>query len=141
MVVKLTREKTFDAAHMLSNYEGQCANLHGHTYKAQVTIEGYTDEKTGMLIDFNELNRVIGNTISTLDHATIISDVEHRDRREQGLLEFVASNQMKHKVLQNKCTAENIADFIKAEIAFALSDRGVRVSVKLWETPNSFVEV
>lgn len=38
--MKVTKEITFDSAHMLSNYEGKCSNLHGHTYKLQVTLKG-----------------------------------------------------------------------------------------------------
>ena len=38
--MKVTKEVTFDSAHMLSNYSGKCQNLHGHTYKLQVTVEG-----------------------------------------------------------------------------------------------------
>lgn len=37
--MKVTKEITFDVAHILSYYEGKCANLHGHTYKLQVTLE------------------------------------------------------------------------------------------------------
>ena len=37
--MKVTKEITFDVAHMLSYYEGRCANLHGHTYKLQVTLK------------------------------------------------------------------------------------------------------
>ena len=38
--MKITKEITFDSAHMLSNYNGKCNNLHGHTYKLQIEVEG-----------------------------------------------------------------------------------------------------
>jgi hypothetical protein len=39
----LTHEFTFDSAHKLINYSGKCANLHGHTYKLQVSGTTYFD--------------------------------------------------------------------------------------------------
>jgi 6-pyruvoyltetrahydropterin/6-carboxytetrahydropterin synthase len=29
----------FDAAHYLKDYEGDCANLHGHTWRVEVYID------------------------------------------------------------------------------------------------------
>ena len=55
--MKVTREMTFDSAHMLSNYVGRCHNLHGHTYKLQVTLEG--EVETGMVVDFQTLGQYI----------------------------------------------------------------------------------
>ena len=53
--MKVTKEITFDVAHMLSYYEGKCANLHGHTYKLQVTLEGNVGDVSHMVLDFNIL--------------------------------------------------------------------------------------
>ena len=48
--MKIGKTFTFNAAHRLPEHE-QCKNLHGHTYKLEVEIEGETDN-TGMIIDF-----------------------------------------------------------------------------------------
>ena len=34
----LTCEMLFDAAHRLSNYEGKCKRIHGHTYRVIIEI-------------------------------------------------------------------------------------------------------
>lgn len=65
----LTKEFTFSAAHCLPNYKGNCENLHGHTYKLQVTVKGKINRKTGMIIDFHELNDIVKKIIlDKLDH-------------------------------------------------------------------------
>ena len=82
--MKVTKEVTFDSAHMLSNYQGRCANLHGHTYKLQVTVEGPIapeGNEEGMVTDFNNLKRVIDSVTECFDHAIIFSDDHLRGRR------------------------------------------------------------
>ena len=45
---ELTVEKTFDSAHYLEHYDGDCARMHGHTYKVQICVAGeMLDEKVG----------------------------------------------------------------------------------------------
>ncbi|MCL2312377.1 MAG: 6-carboxytetrahydropterin synthase, partial [Firmicutes bacterium] len=46
-------------AHALLNYHGKCKNIHGHTYKLEVTVKGTpcneeNSPKKGMLIDFSD---------------------------------------------------------------------------------------
>lgn len=57
--------QTFSAAHKLPNYDGSCANLHGHTWKAVITVDSDIDLETGMVIDF----RTIKDVINQLDHS------------------------------------------------------------------------
>jgi len=45
--------RSFAAAHYLENYEGKCANQHGHTWVVEVVLSGEKlDPKSGMLADF-----------------------------------------------------------------------------------------
>ena len=67
----LCREFKFDAAHNLINYHGKCENLHGHTYRLAVVLEGQPDEE-GMVFDFVELKKYVSELVlSKLDHAYI----------------------------------------------------------------------
>ncbi|MBD78757.1 MAG: 6-carboxytetrahydropterin synthase QueD [Crocinitomicaceae bacterium] len=61
---------TFDSAHELPNVpEGhKCKNLHGHTYRLTVYLEGEIDEKLGWVMDFNELKRVMKPLLKRMDH-------------------------------------------------------------------------
>jgi 6-pyruvoyltetrahydropterin/6-carboxytetrahydropterin synthase len=52
---------SFDAAHQLPLHDGKCRNLHGHTYRVEVTVNGpLIDEgrKSGMIIDFGDLTAI-----------------------------------------------------------------------------------
>ena len=48
---RLTFRRQFSAAHFLYDYEGKCANLHGHTWVVEVVLSGEKLEN-GMLVDF-----------------------------------------------------------------------------------------
>ncbi|MBO7282473.1 MAG: 6-carboxytetrahydropterin synthase, partial [Alistipes sp.] len=37
-VIRLTKEFTFEAAHMLEGYDGLCREIHGHSYRLFVTV-------------------------------------------------------------------------------------------------------
>jgi 6-pyruvoyltetrahydropterin/6-carboxytetrahydropterin synthase len=61
MILTLYTEGYFDSAHYLKNYEGKCANLHGHTWKICVWIKGDDSlrNKIGILWDFSNLKKII----------------------------------------------------------------------------------
>lgn len=91
MKARLSIESHFDAAHYLPNYPGKCANLHGHTYRTIIEIEGEINEKTGMLIDFTTLKKEVHRIIDKLDHTLL------------------------NNIIPNP-TAENIAKWIKFQL-------------------------
>ena len=64
------KEFTFDSAHKLPNVPDghKCKNLHGHTYKLTVYLEGEIDEKLGWVMDFNELKQVMKPLLNRMDH-------------------------------------------------------------------------
>lgn len=143
--MKVTKEVTFDSAHMLSNYHGKCENLHGHTYKLQVSIEAIQQlegNEEGMVVDFNTLKKAIDGVIESFDHSIIFSDEEHRSEAENELLKWADTHGMSYVVIIGKSTSENIATYIKAMISTVFSTLPVyAIGVRLWETPTSFAEV
>lgn len=104
--MKITKFLSFDAAHMLSEYEGKCANLHGHTYHAKVEIDfdGYQDH---MVLDYNEIKKVF----DACDHAIIFSGCGIRNIAEDDLYAWALKHDMRRYVLPDncKCTAEDMA--------------------------------
>ena len=138
--MKITKEITFDSAHMLSNYNGKCNNLHGHTYKLQIEVEGNINPETCMLIDFNELKEIINSNIMRMfDHALIFSAVGYREEAEAALYEWAKKYNKKFYVMsEGKSTCEFMAPEIKNILQTTLI--GFNVKVKLWETPTSFAE-
>ena len=70
----VTKIFTFDAAHQLTEYHGDCENLHGHTYRLVVTID-HPVQKDGMAFDFVEMKKIVReNVVDPLDH-TYLNDL------------------------------------------------------------------
>lgn len=65
----LRKEYGFEAAHFIYNHPGKCRNLHGHSYKLFVLVDGVPDPASGMIIDFDDLSKVVTEKVlSRLDH-------------------------------------------------------------------------
>lgn len=61
---------TFAAAHLLPGYEGDCRNLHGHEWMLDVSVKKRVNKKTGMVVDFSVLKKVVNEFIITpFDHS------------------------------------------------------------------------
>lgn len=149
-MIKVTKEVTFDCAHMLSGHQALCKNLHGHTYKVQVTVGGDTiadGSSKEMVIDFKHLKRAINEVIvDRFDHAVIFSAEEYRNEAEQALFEWACKYDLRHYVMPTRTTAENMAVFFKEAIHTLLVGELAQkhidyVSVRVYETPTSFAEV
>lgn len=143
--MKVTKEVTFDSAHMLSNYQGKCENLHGHTYKLQVSVEAPLHSEGNeecMVIDFNNLKNAIDAVTGAFDHAIIFSDTTYRGEAENALLNWADKYGMNYVVIYaGKSTSECIATEIKARLSRYLVDVSMpNITVRVWETPTSFVE-
>lgn len=110
LIMLIAKEFTFDAAHKLLNYDGLCANLHGHTYKLQVVLSG-SNLKNGLVFDFVVLKKIVSEkVISKLDHKFINEIIK-------------------------QSTAENISIWIWNQLEKSLP----LYEIRLWETPTSFV--
>ena len=70
MQVRLIRDFTFEAAHLLPKApEGhKCRRLHGHSFRVEVTVEGEVDPATGWLLDYGEIRRLVEPLRAQLDH-------------------------------------------------------------------------
>ncbi len=65
----LRRDYRFEASHQLPCHGGQCRRIHGHSYRFRVTIDGPVDPATGMVIDFEDLDRLVAERVLPhLDH-------------------------------------------------------------------------
>lgn len=132
----ISKDIKFDCAHMLSNYEGKCANLHGHTYHGTVTLEGDIDPETGMLIDYNRIKDIVDE----FDHAIVFSDFKERGDAETNLWLWANDNQMKYvTVPDGKSTAENMATMIAQK--FIEIPNVLIAHVRLSETDGSWAIV
>lgn len=136
--MKITKIFTFDSSHMLDGHDGKCQNLHGHTYKLEITVSAPVIQggaKDGMVMDFTDLKAIVKQHITDpFDHAFIYHGNNERESQIAALLE---GWNMKTLRLPCRTTAENMS----VEMYGRLKNAGVKVcSVKLWETPTSCAE-
>jgi len=111
-VVRVIKTFTFDSAHQLPNYNGKCSNLHGHTYKLEVGVEGLIGED-GLVVDFALLSKVVKEEI--------IENYDHKN----------LNNYFENPTAENMVVA--FFDILKEKFA------GLCL-IRLWETPTSYVE-
>jgi 6-pyruvoyltetrahydropterin/6-carboxytetrahydropterin synthase len=67
---EISKQFRFDAAHTLQRTVDAepSRRIHGHSYRAEVTIRGGVDPKTGMVVDFGLLERSLAEARDGLDH-------------------------------------------------------------------------
>ena len=79
--MQVFKQFTFDSAHFLPNVPPghKCKEIHGHTYRLVVYIEGELDPNVGWVMDFAELKRVIDPIVKEIDHKLLnnISGLEN----------------------------------------------------------------
>ncbi len=70
MRFRLTKDFTFEAAQTLPNApEGhKCRQMHGHSFKVEVTVEGERDPVTGWFYDHADISKAMRPLLEKLDH-------------------------------------------------------------------------
>lgn len=110
---ELMVEATFDAAHALRGYEGPCENLHGHTWKVNIFLIGENLDKTGMVMDFKAIKKLLNDILKEFDHTNL-----------NDLAVFKEINP----------TSENVAAVIHAKLKEKIP---ALTRVTVWESPNT----
>ena len=129
-----TKECSFDCAHRLSFHKGKCFNLHGHTYKMQVTFYD-SCLINGMVKDFYDIKQIMNDIVEEWDHSTVLYE---RDKINVDLALLLKKNGMKVIELPFEPTVENMCNHFLDY--FQRKDLKV-YKIRLYETPTSFAEV
>ncbi len=141
-MIRLTKEFTFESAHALEGYDGACREIHGHSYRLFVTVVGEPIEdaqspKCGMVMDFGDLKRIVGEQIiSRLDHSFVLRS----SARNDSIIEGLATHFSNIITVDYQPTCENMLyDF--AERISSHMPAGVKLfSLRLHETATSYAE-
>jgi 6-pyruvoyltetrahydropterin/6-carboxytetrahydropterin synthase len=64
------KDFTFEAAHRLPNVpaDHKCARLHGHSFRARVSVEGPVGAQSGWVVDFADIAAACEPLRQQLDH-------------------------------------------------------------------------
>ena len=139
--IKITKQFFFEMAHALRNYDGLCRNIHGHSYKMDITLAGQplhdeSSPKNGMVMDFGDLKRLVNEEIiSLLDHALVLNA-----KTDAQLVEILKQNYEKIVIMDFQPTTENLLNFIAGKIQTRLPDDVKLTCVRLRETDTSYAE-
>ena len=130
----LSTKAKFDSAHFLKDYEGKCANIHGHRWTVAVDVgsddlvqEGPT---RGMVVDFGKLKDDLKEETDRLDHAFIVE----KDSLKPETIAALEAEDFRLVFLDVRPTAENLArhffDYMKVKGYTVLK-------VSVFETPDN----
>ncbi len=140
-IIKITKQFSFEMAHALRNYDGLCRNIHGHSYKMDITLAGQplhdeSSPKNGMVMDFGDLKRLVNEEIiSLLDHALVLNA-----KTDAQLVDVLKQNYEKIVIVDFQPTTENLLNFIAGKIQTRLPDDVKLTCVRLRETDTSYAE-
>ena len=140
--VRITKQFKFETGHAIYGYDGLCKNIHGHSFKLDVTIIGQpiTDPdhvKNGMVIDFGDLKTIVNQEIvDPFDHATVLNvNSPHKEIADE-------MESRGHKILRvsYQPTCEMMIIDFALKLKAKLPNHLKLYSLKLRETETAFAE-
>ena len=126
----------WEAAHRLADHPSLCRNLHGHSYTCWIELDG-TPGPSEMLIDFQEVKRVLSPLIDAWDHCTYVN------RNDEALHSALATLGVKHYLLDGRSTTEALAKYVARYLCThgfdMLNEHGVTaIQVRVQETETCY---
>ncbi len=132
--MKIAKEFDWEMGHRLPFHKGKCKNIHGHSYKMMVELEGELDEN-GMIMDYYDVKNIVGPVIEELDHSFMVYN------GDKEVMEMIKKLGTKHLITDFQSTAENICLYILSKIKESTIPKNIkRVKVKVMETDNTYAE-
>jgi len=140
--IRITKQFSFETGHALYGYDGKCKNVHGHSYRLDVTVIGApisdtNNVKYGMVIDFSDLKKIVKSEIvDVFDHATVFN----KNTPHVELAKELADRGHNVLLVDYQPTSEMmVIDFAK-KIKKYLPKNIQLHALKLQETATSFAE-
>ena len=62
----------FASAHFITFAGHRCESLHGHNYRAAVTLEGAMDEQSWYVMDFSLVKKIMRRLCDEIDHKVLL---------------------------------------------------------------------
>jgi len=138
-ILRVTKRFTFEMAHALYNYDGNCQYIHGHSYKLYATVLGLVNNtpgspKDGMVCDFSVLKKIVNEKIvEPYDHTLVLSEIDESKKH-------LAESGQRTILFPVQPTCENLLLHFKNEILNVLPNNLTLANIKLYETEGSFAE-
>ena len=128
-------EVVFDAGHRLLNYDGKCASPHGHTFRAEIILEGEVLNELSLLVDFGQIKASVKQWIDARwDHGFLLNSA---DRLLINALGQIPEAKLYLFENQNP-SAEAMAHQLHCITRAALP--GFESVVRIWESTTQYAE-
>ncbi len=133
-MLSITKLFSFEAAHRISNYQGACSQVHGHSYKLQITISAEMPGENDMVLDFKILKELVqSHILALLDHSLMLKDnAENR--------QFFLNYPGKIYWMDSEPTAERMLLDISRKLEPVLPGHVNLEEIVLFETETSFAK-
>lgn len=141
MKLRLTKQFEFEMAHALPHYDGKCCNIHGHSYKLEVTVEYGKDiaandatetPDDGLVLDFHKLKQIVEeNIVKPFDHSLVLP----KDSP------YTVNGPTKMIILPFQPTTENLLLHFHKLIHNRFPEQVRLYSIRLAETASSYAEL
>ena len=146
MVYRVTVILKWEAGHRLSKHAGGCKHLHGHSYRAEISLESNTLNTDDMVMDFSFIKKPIRDWINeNWDHAFLLNDRDeffHFLNQLDGDALYLFDNKdptaeviAQELLMQAQKVIRTLQDSTNEEIMPTIT------KVKVWETETAFAEV
>lgn len=132
--MKIAKEFKWEMGHRLPEHFDKCRNIHGHSYKMLIELEGDLMDN-GMVMDYYDLKKIIKPLIENLDHAFLVY------KEDKEIIEFLDKMKSKKVVVDFQSTVENICKFFLKEIGKIDFPANIQqVKVRIYETQDDYAE-
>ncbi|MBR3041549.1 MAG: 6-carboxytetrahydropterin synthase QueD [Eubacterium sp.] len=136
MYILRTRSE-FDSAHFLKDYNGKCANIHGHRWVVTIEVSSQDLQKEGqsrgMVVDFGKLKEDLKEETGKLDHVFIVE----KDSLKPKTVEALSEEGFTICEMPFRPTAENLAKHFYD----IMGAKGYTVlRARVFETPENCAE-
>ena len=132
--MRIAKEFTWEMGHRLPFHAGKCKNLHGHSYKCVIELDGDPD-KNGIVLDYYDLKKIVDPIIDEFDHSFMVCDSDTE------LIDALTRLGSRHLIVDFESTAENICIYILRKIKSCRLPANIHaLKVRVLETENSYAE-
>lgn len=135
MTTIIGKEYKWEMSHRLPFHDGPCKNIHGHTYKLIVELEGELNEYS-MVIDYYDVDRIFKPILHRLDHAFLC------DSNDLETIEFLKNNDYKYEITNYLTTSENLVSYFLdiASNEFSKFENLYSITIRVYETADAYAQ-
>jgi 6-pyruvoyltetrahydropterin/6-carboxytetrahydropterin synthase len=132
--MRIAKEFHWEMGHRLPEHFGKCKNIHGHSYRMIVELEGSINDN-GMILDYFDLKRIVNPIIEQLDHAFMVYE------KDKEIVKFLESMNSKKVIVGFQSTVENICKYILSEIKKKEMPSNIKkLKVRIFESIDDYAE-